>query len=158
MNRLKQIVISLLFLFLAACTDSAKEYLDNYGNSYQFHQLHGKWVILSYWADWCNTCRKEIKHLNQFTQHYKSSNLLVLGVNFDHLEQDELTKMIKSVGIEYPVLMMDPASELRLGDIPGLPLTVVLAPTGEVYKMMYGEQSEASLLKQIPELNLIKRS
>lgn len=106
----------------------------------------GKWVFVNYWASWCGPCREEIPQLNAFYNAHKGQNILVVGVNFDHLPASELAQLVKTMGIAYPVLQIDPAAQIGLQGPPAaIPATYVINPQGEMYTSLYGAQTQQSL-------------
>uniref|UniRef100_UPI00345C6973 TlpA family protein disulfide reductase n=1 Tax=uncultured Legionella sp. TaxID=210934 RepID=UPI00345C6973 len=58
---------------------------------------------------------------------------------------------IRRFNIHYPSLQKDPASELQLGDITGVPVTFIFNPKGQLVKTLYGGQSAETLNKVMTE-------
>jgi len=54
-------------------------------------------------------------------------------------------KLIRKLNILYPSLKEDPAMELELGDIRGLPATFIFNPQGQLSMTLYGGQTVKSL-------------
>lgn len=107
--------------------------------------LKGKWVMINYWASWCQPCLDEIPELNQLYNEHKD-NLTVFAVNYDAHSIRKQQKLIKKYNIEYPSLINDPAKMLRLGDITGVPMTFVFDPKGELSDTLYGGQTMDALM------------
>ncbi|HAT8088119.1 TPA: TlpA family protein disulfide reductase, partial [Legionella pneumophila] len=57
----------------------------------------------------------------------------------------------KKFNINYPNLLKDPAQDLQLGDITGVPVTFVFNPKGQLIKKLYGGQTAKTLEKVIAE-------
>src|SRR5688572_26229741 len=53
------------------------------GPNMRLQEQRGKVVLVSFWAAWGGPCRKEIPHLNRIADKYKSSGLVLMGVNVD---------------------------------------------------------------------------
>jgi len=117
--------------------------------------LQGKWVFINYWATWCKPCRQEIPQLNAFYAAHKNKNILVVGVNYDHLAPEPLSKAISTMGIQFPVLQKDPAAQIGLEEPPALPVTYVIAPTGEIFTSLYGPQTKQDLEAVLLDANLL---
>jgi thiol-disulfide isomerase/thioredoxin len=46
-------------------------------------QYHGKPVLITFWATWCEPCRDEFPMLNELIKEYTPKGLKVVGVNLD---------------------------------------------------------------------------
>ncbi len=121
---------------------------DNQGQTINFSQLQGKWVIINYWASWCKPCRTEIPELNSFYNNHRQS-VIMLGVNYDQVNGKELNAIIAKMGVAFPTLNNDPAQLLDLGDIPGLPATYIFNPQGKLSKRLLGVQNQKTLAHAI---------
>ena len=104
----------------------------------------GHWVVINYWAVWCKPCIKEIPELNRLAQEYPG--IRVFGVNYDNETGTELAEQIERLGIEFPLLAMDPATELGTPRPVVLPTTLVLAPNGQLAATLVGPQTLESLV------------
>ncbi|MDI9817966.1 TlpA disulfide reductase family protein [Legionella sp. W10-070] len=118
------------------------------GKQIPFDSLKGQWVLINYWASWCQPCIDEIAELNRFYQH-KKGQLALFAVNYDMLSLEEQLLLVKRYNIRYPSLEEDPARLLQLGDIPGVPATFIFNPKGKLSKTLYGPQTLASLNEAI---------
>lgn len=143
-------VSSLLLLILAISSCSrphvvAGEVQDINGNVIQLADYRGKWIVINYWASWCEPCAKEIPQMNAFFQVHQKLDAVVLGVNYDNLPPAELRKIVKKMGIEYPILAIDPKQLLGIQHVPGLPATYLISPKGILVKSLFGEQTQQGL-------------
>lgn len=125
---------------------------DTEGKAVSLKNLRGKWVIVSYWADWCSGCVKEVPELNHFYKTHHDSNVVLYGVNYDQLPLDNLKDAMNRIDIHYPVLVGDPNEAWHLGEVPVLPATFILNPKGRVVKELYGAGSEEALIATLQEL------
>ena len=148
--QLRTIISLLLCLFMLGCSSSKEPvFHDTQGNKYAFSQLNGKWIIINFWAPWCDYCTKEIPELNRFYKDNQDKNILLFGVNFDLPGSKELNETVQKAGIEFPVLIENPNEAWSLGSIAGIPVTFIIDPQGRVVKMIDGPTTEKSLLKLI---------
>jgi thiol-disulfide isomerase/thioredoxin len=115
------------------------------GKPFPFSSLHGKWVLINYWASWCEPCLEEIPELNRFYQQQKHKNTVLFAVNFDMVTREEQKTLHREFHLSYPGLVDDPAEVLKLGDIRGVPVTFVFNPEGVLTETLYGGQTVSSL-------------
>lgn len=139
--------IFLLFATVFAHAVTPLKYLD--GQTRPFEALRGSWVVVNYWATWCSHCLDEIPALNRFYDQHKGENITVLGINYEGLPMERQQQLAKQYDLHYPSLVDDPAESLHLGDIRGLPVTFLFNPEGQLATVMYGPQTEDSLVKAI---------
>jgi thiol-disulfide isomerase/thioredoxin len=145
MTKLLAAILS-LNLLLSGCEQPRTAVLHPLnGAPISFSSLRGQWVVINYWASWCEPCRREVPEFNEFYHAHQNDNVKIFAVNYDQLPDKQLKELIKNMNIQYTSLETDPASELGLGDIPGLPATFIFSPDGRLVKKLFGEQTEKSL-------------
>lgn len=80
-----------LFLLAAASTMAAQqskaprdpEVIDGEGFQKLLERYHGKSVVVTFWATWCEPCRDEYPMLNELARQYAPMGLHVVGINLD---------------------------------------------------------------------------
>ena len=114
-------------------------FMDSEGNKVRLSKFKGKWLVLNFWATWCEPCREEIPELNQFAKDNKDINLI--GIAIDDI--DAIEKFQKDTPIEYLSLVSNMNGvklSQSLGNIKGvLPFTVVINSSGDTIKSFYGK-------------------
>ena len=98
--------------------------------------LHGKVVLLNFWATWCGPCRAEIPDLVALQERYKD-RLQIIGLNVDDEEAD-IKQYVQETGINYPVAMTSNEVRIQFGGIPALPTSFVLDTQGRVVQKHVG--------------------
>ncbi|QRN02398.1 redoxin domain-containing protein [Legionella sp. MW5194] len=140
---LKKLVF-LGLLIISHWTQAGVVLTDIQGKKIAFHDLKGKWVMINYWASWCQPCVDEIQEFNQFYRIEKD-RVALFAVNYEGLSLAEQRHLIKQYRIRYPSLQKDPRHSLELGDIRGVPVTFVFNPRGEFMTALYGSQTMDTL-------------
>lgn len=105
--------------------------------------LRGQWVLINYWAQWCNPCIEEIPELNELNSKHR--DVTVLGVNFDGAQGEELAQQVRQLGLQFASLERDPAAELGVPRPVVLPSTLILDPAGNLVTTLVGPQTLESL-------------
>jgi thiol-disulfide isomerase/thioredoxin len=141
--RTPPIVALALCAALAGCSKPA-DYETLSGDSGRFSDLHGRWVFVNYWAEWCKPCIKEMPELKAFSDQY-AQQAAVLTVNFDGPDRARLAEQVKKLNVQVPVLVADPAALLGIEKPLGLPSTYVFDAQGKFVTKLEGEQTVASL-------------
>jgi peroxiredoxin len=158
LKKLKLIICCLLAIVLVSCSDNPSnkgttDFQDTEGHAVTLDSLKGKWVIVNYWAAWCEGCIKEIPALNRFDKAH-GDDVVMVGVNFDQPPVDVLQKTIKTAGIAFPVLTQDPGTVWHLGDITVLPTTFIINPKGVVVRKIIGTSTQSSLSAALTEAKM----
>lgn len=136
MRRLKWAWLVCSLFFCAMACGATFKTLD--GETFSTGDLSHRWLIINYWAGWCDPCLQEISVLNRFYQSHSAEKVLLLSVNYDHLPTPALQRLVKKLHIHYPVLTRDPARELKLGFISAIPVTFIFNPQGKLVDTSYG--------------------
>lgn len=111
------------------------------GEKHSLDEWKGKVILLNFWASWCSPCLAEIPRLVGFQEQYRERGLQVVGVGLD--EEVKLRNVRRTLEINYPVLLADPASYGGLlplwGNSSGvIPYAVVLDRAGRVVATHHG--------------------
>ena len=126
---------------------SAVEYQlpDTEGQMQSLDQYKGKWVIVNYWATWCGTCMKELPDLVSLHEDHKDKDIVVVGVNFEAIGNDQLKAFVTEQSIPYPVLRSEPVPVTAVGKVPALPTTYIIDPAGKVVAGQVGPVTQQDL-------------
>jgi len=90
--------------------------------------LHGKAVLLNFWASWCEPCRAEMPALQTLAER-ESAHLAVLTINLKE-SPETIARFVQATGLTLPVLR-DPQGEVaRAWGIRIYPSTVLLDRQG----------------------------
>ncbi|MGZ3405895.1 MAG: TlpA family protein disulfide reductase [Polyangia bacterium] len=101
------------------------------GSTVALSQLRGKVVLVDFWAQWCEPCKKELPQLDRLSKEYSSKGVVVLAVNIDK-QRDNAERMVKQLGLTLDVLL-DPAGSVAGSyDLPKMPTSFVVDKKGIV--------------------------
>ena len=109
------------------------------GKPGRLSDLHGKVVVLNFWASWCAACIEETPALNQLQKYIEPRNALVLGVSWDE-DPDAYERFLKDKGINFPTFR-DPSRKIGLEyGTPVIPDTYIIDRHGKIARKFYGPQ------------------
>ena len=87
--------------------------------------LHGKVVVLNFWATWCLECRPEMPKLEQVHREFAAQGLVVVGINARE-KGDPVRVFARQLNLTFP-LVLDPDGKINtLYGVVGLPTTFVV--------------------------------
>jgi peroxiredoxin len=118
-------------------TFSQKPFLlrDLEGVNHTLAEWKGKVIMLNFWATWCAPCQAEIGDFNAIQEEYRAQGLQIVGLGLD--AEQKLRNVQRTLEINYPVLVVDPARNITLmkqwGNSSGIiPYTVVIDRDGQI--------------------------
>lgn len=117
---------------------SAFSLLDTNGKTWSLADLHGRAVLLNFWASWCEPCRAEMPTLQQVADLYGPDKLLVLAINFKEPAARAI-QFAKSTGVTMPVLLDSDGRAARQWGVKVFPTTLMLDSRGRPRQRVRGE-------------------
>ena len=112
-------------------------------------------MIIDFWATWCEPCKKQMRYLDLFHNHFKGLGFKVLTVNTDTPKSMSKVKpYVRTKGFEFNVAV-DPNSQIKKKlKIQQMPTTIIVDQDGTVvYRHKgYVPGDEVGILKAITEL------
>jgi len=118
------------------------------GDSYQLSDLHGKVILLNFWASWCPPCRTEMPAMERVYQSYKNQDFMILAVNAAH--QDTFEKAVEFAstnGLTFPILLDYDDSEIEQYQVHSFPTSLFIDKNGIVQEVVIGGPMSQALLE-----------
>jgi len=75
------------------------------GGHWSLAQRRGKWVVVNFWATWCNPCLKEIPELDAFDK--EREDVEVIGLAYEEIERPDMEAFLKEHPFAYPGALVD---------------------------------------------------
>jgi thiol-disulfide isomerase/thioredoxin len=108
------------------------------GKNLSLTDLHGKAVLVNFWATWCGPCKIETPWLVELQNQYGSQGLQVIGVAMDDSGKEDIEKFAKDMGVNYPVLLGKEAVGDAYGGVPALPESFFVGRDGKIVDRIIG--------------------
>jgi len=126
--------IILFFIFLLTTLHCSLGRADNWslidkdGVSYTLSALHGKWVLINFWAPWCPPCIQEIPELNALQKQHL--NLQIISIAVMYKTKHEVLEIMRNKTISYPIIFGDETIIADFGGIDSMPTSFLYDPSG----------------------------
>jgi cytochrome c biogenesis protein CcmG, thiol:disulfide interchange protein DsbE len=122
------------------------------GQTVALSSLRGKVVLVDFWAQWCEPCKKELPQLDKLAKEYAGKGVVVLAVNIDK-QRDNAARLVKQLGLSLDVLL-DPAGSVAAAyDLPKMPTSFVVDKKGIVRYVNEGFEGPADVDRFKKELD-----
>lgn len=118
------------------------------GQDFNLAAHRGKWVVVNFWATWCNPCLKEIPDLDAMDK--ARADVIVIGLAYEEIERADMEAFLKDHPMSYPIALIDVYNPPADFDTPrGLPMTYLIAPDGKVAARHLGPVTSEQLSSEI---------
>ena len=114
---------------------------------------NGKFMLVDFWASWCQPCRAEIPGLIKIYNKYKGENFGVLGVALNDKPENS-KKLIENMGIPYPQILNAGNQVVYLYNIKGIPEIMLFGPDGNlIARGLRGPNIEKAVKEALEQYN-----
>ncbi|HEU4902282.1 MAG TPA: TlpA disulfide reductase family protein, partial [Flavisolibacter sp.] len=122
------------------------------GQSVSLADYRGKYVLVDFWASWCQPCRQDNPNVVKAFHAFKDKNFTILGVSLDQ-NKDAWQKAIQQDGLAWTQVsdlkFWDNAAAVLYG-VQGIPYNVLVDPNGNIIaENLHGEEIIQTLQKVI---------
>jgi len=118
------------------------------GEPISLDALHGKAVVVNFWASYCVPCQQEARMLERVWQDYRDLGVVFLGVNTED-PQKEALDYLAEYGVTYPNAPDQGAKMEKAYRITGIPETFVISTQGEIVRHFISTPNERDLRREI---------
>jgi cytochrome c biogenesis protein CcmG/thiol:disulfide interchange protein DsbE len=94
-------------------------------------EYRGKWVLVNFWASWCEPCRDEAPELEKFQREHAGQDFTVVGIDTQDISDDG-NKFAKEYGLSYPLLHDGNGDNGHEFGTTGVPENYLLEPNGKL--------------------------
>jgi len=122
---------------------------DTAGARYSLSGLQGKWVLVNFWAPWCPSCIQEIPELVALQKQHQ--DVRVIGVAVMYKTRREVTDMMQSQAISYPIVFGNEDTASDFGGMVGMPTSFLYSPSGKLVGRHDGPLTRAEIEQAIAQ-------
>lgn len=109
--------------------------------------LHGKVVLVDFWASWCVPCRASFAAFERLHEEFHSKGLTIVGINVDK-DNAAALNFLKQNPVSFTLLKGNNEVSSHF-DLSTMPMSYLVNKQGKVEKIYYGfKKSEESDLKE----------
>ncbi|HVT00192.1 MAG TPA: TlpA disulfide reductase family protein [Solirubrobacterales bacterium] len=94
-------------------------------------EYRGKWVLVNFWASWCEPCREEAPALTEFQREHGGKGFTVVGIDTQDISDDGL-EFAKEFKLSYPLLHDGNGDDGHEFGTTGVPENYLLEPDGKL--------------------------
>ena len=118
------------------------------GGTESIDRYRGKWVLVNFWASWCEPCRDEAPALQKFQEEHGGAEFTVVGIDTQDLSDDG-RRFVKEFGLSYPQMHDGNGDYGREYGTTGVPENYLIEPAGKGHALWAGPGDAKSLREQV---------
>ena len=118
------------------------------GQKISLENYRGKVVLLDFWATWCAGCQVELPQFAAWQKKYGAQGFSVLAVSMDD-SVAPVRKTVRSLRLNFPVVMGDAQLGDQYGGLLGLPVTYLIDRKGKILATFKGESDLNAMEHQV---------
>lgn len=120
------------------------------GRTITLEQLHGKMVLVNFWATSCPGCVKEMPDLIETYNHYKDKGFEVVAVAMSYDPPNYVANFVQTRRLPFPVALdVDGAHARAFGDVQLTPTSFLIGKDGSILEQTLGEIDFGKLKAQL---------
>ena len=122
------------------------------GRTLRLDELHGRPVILDFWATSSAPCRVSLPQLSAMQGRYGSRGLVVVGLSVDDGPPQAVRRFTERLHLRFPVAMASEAMLDDYGPIRSIPTAIFIDRRGRIVRRVVGYVDEETLEGFIREI------
>ena len=129
------------------------------GERLRLSDLHGKPVLLTFWATTCSGCIKEMPHLIELYTQLHTQGLEVIGIAMAYDPPNQVASLVQARQVPYTIALdLDGKAAEAFGKIRLTPTTFLISPQGRIVHKKIGELDLNAIRSSIEQMLTNKKS
>ncbi len=95
-------------------------------------------VLISFWADWCPSCKSEMRDFEAMFQKYEQRGLTVVAISMNK-ERDRAIAFIDDLSLSYDVLLDARGEVAKAYAVSTIPSAFIINRDGDLHTRILGE-------------------
>lgn len=112
------------------------------GSETTLDEFRGRWVLVNFWASWCEPCEAESPALERLQRRYGGEDFTVLGIATRDVTDDS-RRFVQRFGLSYPQFRDRDGKVASAWGTTGVPESFLIDPEGVVRVKQPGAVDEA---------------
>jgi len=125
---------------------------DLQGQTWELKELHGKVVLLNFWATWCPPCRSEMPDLDALYKQFKDQGFVVLAISDEDISK--VQPYIEQYHYSYPILLDAGRKVHEAFNIEGIPKSFVYDRDGKLVAQSIDMRTRTQFLEMLSHAGL----
>jgi cytochrome c biogenesis protein CcmG/thiol:disulfide interchange protein DsbE len=125
--------------------------LSKFGLEGTIPDLHGKVVIVDFFASWCEPCKESFPVMEELIQKYGGKGLVIVAVNVDKKKED-MEDFLKKHPATFTILRDASSKLVSAVKIPTMPSSFLLDKQGKVHSFHRGFKGAETKKQYIEEI------
>lgn len=114
------------------------------GSGQRLSDLHGRVVLVNFWATWCPYCRHEMPAMEAFYRDYKDHGFEIVALSLGE-SQTEVAAFMAKEGYHFSAAVAEPGVEAAFGGVSRLPTSFIVDRQGVIRHRIAGQVHYARL-------------
>lgn len=126
------------------------------GTKANLETFAGSFVLINFWATWCEPCLEEMPSLRALDLLYKNRGLRVLTINIQETPKEQLSEALEKISLPEHTVFNVKRSQISRYQIEGIPYSILINKAGKPIKSFEGSREWTSrpVLAELNQLML----
>jgi len=109
-------------------------------NDVSLDDFKGKFIIINYWATWCEPCKKEMYSLNKFSKNTRFKDIKIFPINLEKTNKKKVKEFYRKFEIDNLQIYFDSElNSLKIFGLRGVPTTILVDSKGQEFARILGK-------------------